>query len=131
MKVVAAILIYDKKVLAFKRPYVKNKPHVSLKYEFPGGKIKKNETEVLALKRELKEELDLNVNNLKKYFKTSHEYIDYTVHLSFYTVNLNNLNFKLNFHSKYKIVDVKNLKILDWLDGDFAVIEHIQKQGLI
>ena len=27
--------------------------------------------------------------------------------------------------------DIKNLKILDWLDGDSAVIEHIQKQGLI
>ena len=40
MKVVAAILIYEK-VLAFKRPYVKNKPQISLKYEFPEEKLKK------------------------------------------------------------------------------------------
>ena len=42
MKVVAAILIYDKKILAFKRSYAeKNNEQISLKYEFPGGKVKK------------------------------------------------------------------------------------------
>ena len=43
MKVVAAILIYNKRILAFRRPYQKNKPQISLKYEFPGGKIENNE----------------------------------------------------------------------------------------
>ena len=100
MKVVAAILIYDKKVLAFKRPYVKNKPQISLKYEFPGGKVKKNETEVFSLKRELIEELELKVNNFKKYFKTSHDYIDYKVDISFYISYIDNLNFNLNVHDR-------------------------------
>ena len=58
MKVVAAILIYNKNILAFRRPYVKNDSLISLKYEFPGGK-KKNENEITALKRELQEELEL------------------------------------------------------------------------
>ena len=129
MKVVAAILIYDKKVLAFKRPYAKNNPQISLKYEFPGGKVKKNETEVFSLKRELIEELELKVKNFRKYFKTSHNYADYKVDISFYISYIDNLNFNLNFHDEYKIVRVNNLKNLDWLQADYAVIDHIQKFG--
>ncbi len=129
MKVVAAILIYDKKILAFKRSYAKNNPQTSLKYEFPGGKVKKNETEVFSLKRELIEELELKVNNFKKYFKTSHNYVDYKVDISFYISYIASLNFNLNVHDEYKIVSVNNLKNLDWLQADYAVIDHIQKFG--
>ena len=130
MKVVAAILIYNKKILAFKRSLSKTNEHISLKYEFPGGKIKKNETEVAALKRELQEELDLSICNFKKYYNTSYDYIEYTVHISFYVAKLKNLNFKLKVHNNYKIVSIENLKSLDWLKADYSVIEHVQKYGL-
>ena len=49
MKVVAAILIYEKS-FSIQKTLCK-KPQISLKYEFPGGKVKKNETEVFSLKR--------------------------------------------------------------------------------
>ena len=130
MKVVAAILIYNKKILAFRRPYVKNDSLISLKYEFPGGKIKKNEKEIDALKRELQEELALNISNLKKYYFTSHDYIKYKVDISFYIARLKILNLKLNFHNQYKLVCIKNLKNLDWLQADFSVINYIQKNNL-
>ena len=130
MKVVAAILIYNNKVLAFRRPYVKNNSLISLKYEFPGGKIKKNESEITALKRELQEELDLNISNFKKYYFTSHDYIQYKVDISFYIANLRDLNLKLIFHNEYKLVCTEDLKDLDWLQADFTVIDYIQKNGL-
>ena len=130
MEVVAAILVFNNKVLAFKRPYIKDKSFLSLKYEFPGGKIKKDETEVVALKRELEEELSLSVNNLKKYFSTSFDYIEYKTNVSFYISYLNHLNFKLNFHDEYKILEIKDLKDLDWLQGNYAVIDYMCKNGL-
>ena len=130
MKVVAAILTYNKKVLAFRRPYIKNNSHISLKYEFPGGKIKKNETKVTALKRELYEELNLNISNFNEYYFTSHDYIKYKVDISFYIARLKILNLKLNFHNQYKLVCIKNLKNLDWLQADFSVINYIQKNNL-
>ena len=130
MKVVAAILTYNKKVLAFRRPYIKNNSHISLKYEFPGGKIKKNETKVTALKRELHEELNLNISNFNEYYFTSHDYIKYKVDISFYIARLKILNLKLNFHNQYKLVCIKNLKNLDWLQADFSVINYIQKNNL-
>ena len=68
MNVVAAILLYQKKILCFKRGYSQNNP-VSNKYKFPGGKVKKNESFKKALRRELKEELNLEVNKLNFFFK--------------------------------------------------------------
>ena len=130
MKVVAAILIYENKVLAFRRPYDIYKPKLSLKFEFPGGKIKKNETNVLALQRELREELELTNNNYEKYYNTVYDYIDFKVDISFYISNLEELNFKLNFHNEYKIVDIKDLKHLDWLEADYEVINYIQRYGI-
>ena len=130
MKVVAAILIYNKKILAFKRPASKTNEHISLKYEFPGGKIKKNETEVAALKRELQEELDLKICNFKKYFNTSYDYIEYTVHISFYVAKLKDLNFILKVHNNYKVLSIEKLKSLDWLKANYSVINHLQNYGL-
>ena len=130
MKVVAAILIYNKKVLAFRRPYIRNDSLISLKYEFPGGKVKKNENEITALKRELQEELSLNIDNFKKFYFTSHDYIKYSVDISFYLNELKHLNFKLNFHNEYKIICIEDLKELDWLQADYSVIDYIQKNGL-
>ena len=62
MKVVAAILIYNKKILAFKRPASKTNEHISLKYEFPGGKIEPGESPEGALIREIKEELSISIS---------------------------------------------------------------------
>ena len=51
-------------------PEKKNKfNYLSEKYEFPGGKVENNETMEEALKREIKEELDLNIS-IDRFFKT-------------------------------------------------------------
>ena len=59
--VVGAVLLKDENtVLLPKRSNnLKNMPN---KYEFPGGKVEKNESLKEALKRELNEELSINVN---------------------------------------------------------------------
>ena len=55
--VVAAVIKQNGKVLMASRPA--DKPPAG--WEFPGGKVEKNETFNGALKRELKEELDLDI----------------------------------------------------------------------
>ena len=64
ISVVAAIIFYQNKLLITRRQKSGNQD-LSLKYEFPGGKVKKNERLKEALKRELKEETGLE--NVQKW----------------------------------------------------------------
>ena len=130
MKVVAGIIIYKKKVLALQRAH-SIKSYTSLKYEFPGGKVKKHETLLGALKRELKEELSIRVTNPNLYFNTSYKYPDFEVCINFYTCNVNQLNIKLNVHIGYKLLDTSDLRQVKWLDADYEVIDYIEKTGLV
>jgi len=58
--VVAAIIIKDDKYFIAQRN--RNK-HMGLSWEFPGGKVETGEVPEIALIREIKEELDININN--------------------------------------------------------------------
>ena len=64
----AAIIIENKKILCVQRNKGKY-DYISYKYEFPGGKIEINESQIDALHRELKEELDISVD-IKSFFLT-------------------------------------------------------------
>ena len=58
--VVGAVLIENNKIILPKRSeMLKKMPN---KFEFPGGKVEKNETLKEALKRELQEELSIDVD---------------------------------------------------------------------
>ena len=72
IEVVAAIIKVNNKFLCCQRN--KNKyEYISKKYEFPGGKIEKNETKEEALKREIREELGLKIY-IEKLVKTNDYY---------------------------------------------------------
>ena len=60
LNVVGAILLKNNKILLPKRSSILKK--MPNKYEFPGGKVEQGETLKEALKRELNEELCINVN---------------------------------------------------------------------
>lgn len=57
VRVVAAIIIHEKKIFATQRGYGEFKDG----WEFPGGKIEPGETPQEALVREIKEELDIEI----------------------------------------------------------------------
>lgn len=56
-------------------------------WEFPGGKIDNTETSTVALRRELREELGIEVTAAEPFMNLSHEYVDRTVDLEFFLVN--------------------------------------------
>lgn len=60
LNVVGAVLIKDKQIILTKR--ASNLKVMPDKYEFPGGKVEENETLEEALKRELYEELSIDVD---------------------------------------------------------------------
>ena len=85
MIVVAAVIEANEQFLVTRRqPGV----HLAGMWEFPGGKIDPDEPHAAALRRELKEELDVEVDVGERVYHTVHAYDDRTVELHFYRCGL-------------------------------------------
>lgn len=81
LSVVAAVIEEDGRFLVTRRlPGV----HLAGMWEFPGGKIDPTEEHDTALRRELREELDVDVVVGELVHETAHSYPDRTVALFFY-----------------------------------------------
>ena len=81
IKAVAGVIFNQGKILITKRPY---NVHMGGKWEFPGGKVNRNETEEQALKRELHEELSIDVDVINFILEINHVYENFEVDLLFY-----------------------------------------------
>ena len=79
--VVAAVVEKDDAFLVTRRPAG---VHLAGLWEFPGGKIDPPESHVDALRREMREELDTDVDVQDLVFHTTHVYPERAVALFFY-----------------------------------------------
>lgn len=124
VEVVAAIIVKDSKVLVCKRP--SNKPLNPLMWEFPGGKIEEGETKIEALKREIKEELSLDIEVLDHLKDCYHEYSNFTINLYTYICKpLSDIKLTEHIDSKYLTID--ELKDFDLCGSDKLVVPDIIK----
>ncbi len=124
IEVVAAIIFFKNKILCLKRGYSKY-DYISFKYEFPGGKIKNDESNVSALKREIKEELNIDIIIKNKFKTIIHNYPDFKIKLHSYICITNNFNGKLYEHSEYKLLKIDELKSVNWLEADIPLIDDL------
>jgi 8-oxo-dGTP diphosphatase len=83
--VVAAVIEHDGAFLVTRR---QSGVHLAGMWEFPGGKIDPAETHEQALRREMREELDADVEVNELVYYTVHGYDDRTVSLYFYRCTL-------------------------------------------
>jgi 8-oxo-dGTP diphosphatase len=81
MRVVAALIRAEGQVLLTQR---RPGRHLGLSWEFPGGKVESGETDHQALKRELQEELGVEVRVGTLCFETRHNYGTREMHLLVY-----------------------------------------------
>ena len=125
IQVAAALLFENGKVFATKRgdsPYV----YVAHKYEFPGGKIEANERGEDAVKRELKEELDMDVKVGGLYASQTFEYPDFIITLYVYECEMESA-FSLKEHESYAWISPKDLKTEEWAPADADIVESIKR----
>ena len=95
------------------------------RWEFPGGKLEENETEEQCLKREIFEELNIDINVDYFLMNNSHSYPTFTVELISYVSTVKSGKIKLSDHDKYEWIEINRLKEFDFLDGDLPIIEKI------
>ncbi len=129
LDVVAAIIRNkDGEILVAKRKY--NQPH-SGKWEFPGGKLIPHETDTEGLKREIKEELNLDIEVTSICGEITHQYSDYFVKLKALnaTISSNSPPMELSVHDEILWLPVEKLPSLDFLEANLKLLKMIQNQS--
>lgn len=126
IEVVAAILENDQKILCVQRDENKYS-YISKKYEFPGGKIEVGETNGQALKREILEELCLDIEIESLFLTVEHEYPDFELRMHGYLCkSTNTQNMNLTEHIDYQWLPVSDLTNLDWAAADIPIVKLLQ-----
>jgi 8-oxo-dGTP diphosphatase len=126
IEVVAAIIQYQDRFLCLQRG-VSKLDYISEKYEFPGGKIELDESRVVALKREITEELSVSLEHLEFFMTVRHQYPDFhiTMH-SFLCPITDPSKIKLTEHIDQKWLLQSELVSLDWAAADIPIVEQLQ-----
>ena len=121
--VVAAVI--KKNNLYFIAQRNRNK-HFAYYWEFPGGKVDKQETFENALKREIKEELSINIRVFNHIASEKHkdEKIDVNVH--YYLCESLNKNIILSEHEDMKWLQKNDLKQFKMAPGDSKIIKYLE-----
>ncbi len=123
IEVVAAIIKKDNTVLATQRG------HGAFKglWEFPGGKIEVGETKEAALIREIKEELNIEIE-INDFFQTvDFDYPQFYVQLHFYFAHIVKGEIVLLDHKDARWLSMEELDSVEWLEADIEIIEKLKK----
>ncbi|MBO7426254.1 MAG: (deoxy)nucleoside triphosphate pyrophosphohydrolase [Clostridiales bacterium] len=124
IKVVAAIISKGDRIFATQRGYGDFKDG----WEFPGGKVEPGESSKEALVREIREELDADINVGDLLTTVEYDYPQF--HLSmdcFWATLVEGSEMKLLEHEAAKWLTRDQLDSVEWLPADTAVIDIIKE----
>lgn len=121
VNVAAAIIKYENKIFATQRGHGEFEGG----WEFPGGKIEVGETASQALVREIKEELDVEVEVGELIDTVEYDYPNFhlTMHCFICTIKFGKL--VLKEHSAAKWLTKETLNTVEWLPADEGLIEKV------
>ncbi|MBF6611236.1 MAG: NUDIX domain-containing protein [Chryseobacterium sp.] len=125
ISVTCAIIIKDKKVLVVQRSEAMKLP---LKWEFPGGKIESDESEEECIKREIIEEIGIEIELISRLTPSIHSYSSFQIELIPFLANYTKGNIKLTEHKKYLLLEKDELKELDWAEADIPILNEFLKR---
>lgn len=122
VEVVAAIIIYGEQIFATQRGYGEFKGG----WEFPGGKMEQGETPKQALIREIKEELDTDIEVGELLDTVEYDYPSFhlTMHCFLCTVKSGELVLKEHEAAKWLTEDT--LDSVDWLPADLGLLDKLR-----
>lgn len=123
--VVAAVIEANHHFLVTRRP---RGVHLAGLWEFPGGKIDSDESHAAALRRELKEELNVDVDIGERLYHTVHAYDDRSVELHFYRCGLKSEPRPL-LGQQMRWVAREELRSLGFPPADAELIELLTKSS--
>ena len=120
--VTCAIIEKEGKVLCARRSEHMKHP---LKWEFPGGKKEENENFEACLKREIKEELGIEIEIQEQLPSFPYFYSeDFGIELFPFRCEAVTTEISLAEHKEIKWLNVLELLTLDWVEADVEVVEY-------
>lgn len=122
IEVVAAIITHNDRIFATQRGYGEFKDG----WEFPGGKMEPGETPQQALVREIREELDteIEVDSLVETVEYDYPNFHLTMHCFLCTIRSGDL--VLKEHEAAKWLTKEELDSVDWLPADVLVADKLK-----
>ena len=127
INVTCAIIYFGSKILATQRSENMKLP---LKWEFPGGKLELGENEESCIQREIKEELNIEIEIIQKLTNNIHDYGEYQVNLIPFITRHISGEILLKEHKDYKLLDPAELINLDWAEADIPILEEFINTNL-
>ena len=121
IKVAAAIIKNQNQIFATQRGYGPFKDG----WEFPGGKIEEGETPNQALIREIKEELDTEIEIGELVDIVEYDYPDFHLTMHCFMCTIKSGNLVLKEHEAAKWLTRETLHSVDWLPADKDLIDKI------
>ena len=122
IRVVAAIIIDNDKVFATQRGYGEFKDG----WEFPGGKIDEGEPAEEALVREIKEELDTEIEVINLLDTVEYDYPNFHLSMDCFIGKVKSGELVLKEHEAAKWLTKEELSSVDWLPAELGLIPKIK-----
>lgn len=125
LEVVAAVIQHQDKILCALKGEHKY-PYLSNKYEFPGGKVEAEETLEQALIREIKEELNLDIEVTKYLLTVEHAYPNFNIELATFMCMTKTIEeLALSEHQDVQWCTMDELEQLDWAAADIPIVKYL------
>lgn len=122
IEVVAAIIKHENKILVTRRGYGE---FIDM-WEFPGGKMELGETKKEALVREIKEELEVDIDVCDHLTTIDYDYPNFHLTMHCFISHICGGKLHLNAHNDAKWVTIGELDNLNWVPADILVVEKLK-----
>ncbi|MGN8774712.1 (deoxy)nucleoside triphosphate pyrophosphohydrolase [Candidatus Weimeria sp. HCP3S3_B5] len=123
LHVVCAVIRKDDKIFATQRGYGEFKDG----WEFPGGKIESGETPQQALKREIHEELDTEINVGDQIETVEYDYPEFHLSMQCYWCNVVSGKLTLLEAEDARWLTKDTIESVGWLPADKELVQKIKE----
>ena len=121
IRVTAAIILQENRIFATQRGYGEVKDG----WEFPGGKIEEGETPQQALIREIREELDTEIEVGGLVDRVEYDYPGFHLSMDCFLCRVRSGDLVLKEHEAARWLTREELDSVDWLPADRGLIKKL------
>jgi 8-oxo-dGTP diphosphatase len=121
-QVTAAIMWKGDKLLIAQRA---EDDECGLLWEFPGGKLEEGETLEECIIREIKEELNLDIEIIDVFSTSVYRFNFRAIYFTVFNTRIVGGKLQLNVHNQVKWVEISQLKNYEFMPADIVFVEKL------